>query len=69
VIGEEELTVVDQHYLEFGRAFEREFVNQGPTENRTIGETLTLGWKILSMLPQEELTRVSSTELDQYYGK
>lgn len=69
VIGEEELSTVDQQYLQFGRAFEREFIRQGPTENRSIEETLTIGWRLLSMLPQEELTRVSPTELQQYYGK
>jgi V/A-type H+-transporting ATPase subunit B len=67
VIGEEELGTVDQQYLKFGRAFEREFVNQGFTENRTIEQTLNIGWRLLSMLPQEELTRVSLDEIKQYY--
>jgi V/A-type H+/Na+-transporting ATPase subunit B len=67
VIGEEELSDVDQQYVKFGRAFEREFVNQGPTENRTIETTLGIGWRLLSMLPQEELTRVSQSEIEQYY--
>jgi len=69
VIGEEELTAVDQRYLEFGQAFEREFVGQGTTENRTIEETLNIGWRILSILPREELTRVTEEEIAQYYGK
>lgn len=69
VIGEEELTAVDQCYLEFGRAFEREFVGQGTTENRTIEETLNIGWRILSILPREELTRVTEEEIAKYYGK
>jgi V/A-type H+-transporting ATPase subunit B len=68
VVGEEELSTVDQQYLRFGRAFEQEFVNQGPTENRTIERTLDIGWRLLSMLPQEELTRVSPDEIKQYYG-
>ena len=67
VIGEEELSEVDQRYVRFGRAFEREFVNQGSTENRTIETTLEIGWRLLSMLPKEELTRVSMGELQQYY--
>ena len=50
---------IDQQYLKFGRAFEREFINQAPTENRTIEQTLQIGWRLLSMLPKEELTRVS----------
>ena len=67
VIGEEELSDVDQKYLKFGRAFEREFVNQAFTENRTIERTLEIGWKLLSMLPQKELTRVTLDEISQYY--
>jgi V/A-type H+-transporting ATPase subunit B len=67
VIGEEELSPVDQIYLHFGRAFEHEFVNQTQTENRTIERTLDIGWKLVSMLPREELTRVSLDEINQYY--
>ena len=67
VIGEEELTEVDQKYLQFGRAFEHEFVNQGFTENRTIERTLEIGWKLLSILPKKELTRVSLDEIEKYY--
>jgi V/A-type H+-transporting ATPase subunit B len=67
VIGEEELSEVDQKYLKFGRAFEREFVNQGFTENRTIERTLEIGWKLLSILPKQELTRVTLDEIAQYY--
>ena len=69
VIGEEELTSVDQRYLKFGQAFEREFVGQGATENRTITETLDIGWRALSVLPHEELTRVSEDEIAQYCGR
>ncbi len=67
VIGEEELTQIDQQYLRFGRAFEGEFVHQGPSENRTIENTLDVGWRLLSMLPKEELTRVTPDEIRQYY--
>lgn len=67
VIGEEELSEVDQKYLKFGRAFEREFVNQGFTENRTIERTLEIGWNLLSILPKSELTRVTLDEIAQYY--
>ena len=67
VIGEEELGGVDQTYLKFGRAYEREFVNQSLTENRTIGQTMDLGWDLISMLPKEELTRVSLEEIKTYY--
>jgi V/A-type H+-transporting ATPase subunit B len=67
VIGEEELSEVDQKYLKFGRAFEREFVNQSFTENRSIERTLEIGWKLLSILPRKELTRVTLEEIEKYY--
>jgi V/A-type H+-transporting ATPase subunit B len=67
VIGEEELLKVDQQYLEFGKTFERDFINQSVNENRTIERTLDIGWRLLSMLPREELTRVSLGEIGQYY--
>jgi len=67
VIGEEELSRVDQLYLEFGRAFEREFIGQRVTENRSMEETLDLGWRVLSILPAEELHRVTEEEIEQYY--
>lgn len=67
VIGEEELTTLDQQYLEFGDFFEKRFVNQSYMEERTIEETLDLGWKALSLLPSEELQRVTEEELDRHY--
>jgi V/A-type H+-transporting ATPase subunit B len=67
VIGEEELTSVDQQYLKFGQAFEREFIGQKSTENRTIESTLNVGWQVLSVLPREELTRVSDDEIERHY--
>ncbi|HUX77375.1 MAG TPA: V-type ATP synthase subunit B [Anaerolineae bacterium] len=67
VIGEEELTTVDQSYLKFGDAFERDFVGQGTAENRTIEDTLDIGWRELSILPREELTRVTEAEIEKYY--
>jgi V/A-type H+-transporting ATPase subunit B len=69
VVGEEELSTVDQRYLQFGQTFEQEFVNQQPADNRSIEETLTTAWRLLSILPQEELTRVGEGEIQQYYGK
>jgi V/A-type H+-transporting ATPase subunit B len=67
VIGEEELSEVDKHYLEFGRRFEESFVRQRIDENRDIIATLDLGWELLSILPKEELDRVSPETLDKYY--
>lgn len=67
VIGEEELSPVDKKYIEFGRQFEATFVNQGNTENRTIEQSLDLGWRLLSTLPKSELDRVDDKLLDKYY--
>lgn len=67
VIGEEELTPLDHKYMEFGEAFERNFVSQNKDEDRTIEETLDLGWKVLRNLPTEELHRVTDEEIEKYY--
>ena len=67
VIGEDELSPIDKKYLEFGKAFEARFVGQGPDENRTIEETLDIGWELLGMLPREELDRADTKILDKYY--
>ena len=67
VIGEDELSALDKKYLEFGKAFENTFVGQGEEENRTILQTLEVGWKLLRMLPREELDRIDTKILDQYY--
>ena len=69
VIGEEELTPLDAQYLEFGEAFEREFISQGDHENRSVDETLELGWKVLEKLPTEELHRLTEGEIAEYYGR
>ena len=67
VIGEVELSPIDKKYLEFGKAFEERYIGQGPNENRTIEETLDLGWELLRILPKEELDRVDTKILDVYY--
>jgi V/A-type H+/Na+-transporting ATPase subunit B len=67
VIGEEELSSLDKQYLRFGEAFETRFLNQGEFENRSIEKTLGLGWEVLSLLPRDELHRVSVALLDAYY--
>jgi len=69
VIGEEELTPLDHTYMKFGEAFENQFLSQKEDENRSIEETLDLGWKVISILPKEELNRISDEELVKYYGK
>lgn len=67
VIGEDELSPIDKKYLEFGREFEKRFVGQNPHENRTILDTLTIGWELLGLLPREELDRIDTKVLDRYY--
>jgi len=67
IIGEEELGAGDKLYLKFGEAFERRFLGQGEREDRPVETTLDLGWEILSMLPREELRRVSGALLDKHY--
>ncbi len=67
VIGEDELSPTDKKYLAFGKAFEEQFVGQGPFENRDIITTLDLGWKLLHMLPKEELDRIDTKILEKYY--
>ncbi len=67
VIGEEELSQADKLYLNFGKEFESRFLTQGENENRTIDQTLDLGWELLSLLPREELDRVDNEVLDKYY--
>lgn len=67
VIGEEELSDMDKRYLNFGKAFEEQFVAQKPDEERTIEETLDLGWSLLRQFPKDELNRIDSKLLDKYY--
>ena len=67
VIGEDELSQSDKMYLKFGKEFEDRFINQGFYENRTIDETLDLGWELLSLLERKELDRVDEAILDKHY--
>ena len=69
VIGEDELSDLDKKYLEFGKEFEKRYIGQGPNENRSIQETLDLGWDLLRILPKEELDRVDTKILEQYYSR
>lgn len=68
IIGETALTSVDRACLEFGREFERRFLAQAAGQARSIGETLDLGWALLSLLPSSELTRISEENLRRYYS-
>lgn len=66
IIGEEELSALDKKYLEFGNRFESEFLTQGEYEERTIEQTLEIGWKCLSVLPKEELFRIKPEFIEKY---
>ncbi len=68
VIGEEELSETDKKLLEFGRLFETFFLSQNFNEDRTIEQSLDLGWQLLSTLPRSELDRVDNKLLDKYYN-
>ena len=67
VIGEDELSPIDKQYLVFGNEFEHEFIGQGMDENRSMEDTLNKAWELLGLLPREELDRVNTKVLDQYY--
>ena len=67
VIGEDELSPIDKQYLVFVNEFEHEFIGQGMDENRSMEDTLNKAWELLGLLPREELDRVNTKVLDQYY--
>ena len=67
VIGEEELTELDHRYMKFGEFYEKSFVNQDFNEDRSIEQTLDLAWKALSILPPEELQRLTESEIEEHY--
>ena len=67
VIGEDELSDIDQAHIKFGHMFEKHFLNQHFDDNRQIHETLDLGWDLLSLLPESELDRVEASALKTYY--
>ncbi len=69
VIGEDELSETDKLYLQFGKEFENTFVGQKDYENRDIKTTLNLGWKLLHILPKEELDRIDTKILEKYYDE
>ena len=66
ILGDAALSDVDKLYAKFADEFERRYVSQGYTTNRTIEETLNLGWELLSILPRSDLKRIRDEYLDQY---
>ncbi len=69
ILGESALTEVDRIYAKFSDEFERQYVSQGYQSNRSIEETLDIGWKLLRILPRAELKRISDEWLDLYYDQ
>lgn len=67
ILGESALTDVDKLYAKFADEFEKQYVSQGYNNNRSIEETLDLGWKLLKILPRTELKRISDKLLEKYY--
>ena len=69
ILGDAALSHTDKIFAKFAVEFENRYVSQGFETNRTIEETLNLGWELLRMLPRAELKRIKETYLQQYYDK
>ncbi len=68
IVGAEALSESDRNYLSFGNDFESRFIQQGAYESRGIESTLSIGWELLSSLPESELTRIKEEYVKKYYG-
>ncbi len=69
IVGEESLSETDRKYLRFADAFERRFLSQGFYENRSIEKTLDIGWEVLSIIPESELTNIKDVYIEKYHPK
>ena len=67
ILGESALTDIDKLYAKFADEFEKEYVSQGYNTDRSIEETLDIGWKLLKILPRSELKRINEDFLKKYY--
>jgi len=67
IVGREALSERDNKYLDFADAFESQFVQQGYDTNRSIEDTLGIGWDLLSDLPKSELNRIDEELIEEYY--
>jgi V/A-type H+-transporting ATPase subunit B len=67
VIGADDLSDIDKQYMTFGKLFEEKFINQNKFENRGIVDTVNLGWNLLGLLPKNQLDRVKSSMLNEFY--
>ena len=68
ILGESALSDIDKIYAKFADAFEKEYVSQGFTTDRSIEDTLNTGWKLLRLLPKSELKRIGDDHLEKYYS-
>ncbi|MFT7813430.1 V-type proton ATPase subunit B, brain isoform, partial [Arapaima gigas] len=69
VVGEEALTADDLLYLEFLQKFEKNFISQGAYENRSVYETLDIGWQLMRIFPKEMLKRIPQSTLAEFYPR
>ena len=69
VLGDAALSEMDRQYAKFSEAFENEYINQGYNSDRSIEETLDIGWKLLKILPKTELKRIRPEYIDKYMGE
>ena len=69
ILGEAALTEIDKKYAHFADEFEKKYVSQGFNTNRSINDTLDIGWELLRLLPRNELKRIKDKFLDKYYDK
>ena len=69
ILGEAALSDADKFYAKFADEFEKRYVSQGYETNRSIEETLTLGWDLLTLLPKSELKRIRDEYIEKYYPK
>ena len=67
VLGEAALSPIDRLYAKFADEFEAQYINQGFYENRSIEETLDLGWKLLALLPKSEMKRIKPEMIEKYW--
>ncbi len=69
IVGEEELSERDKKFLEFGEKFEKRFLSQGYDENRSLEQTLNIAWEVLSILPENQLHRLTKEQIEKYYNR
>ena len=69
ILGEAALSEMDKIYAKFADQFEQKYISQGYENNRSIEETLNIGWQLLSLLPKSELKRIDDKFIDKYYRK